>query len=145
MPTSSSTCVGIILSYWRISAYGGWGIMTYIVKITTLQIYAQIFWNFCSGFILSYPVQDGDNEWLCSSLFPIQLWNGSPITENWIIYSSISPLSWLYSNISPRQLVVFQWITGYIVVYPRTTRYIVVFSPDNKSYHGNWLYSSMSP
>ena len=42
-------------------------------------------------------------------------------------------------------MVVFKWITGYIVVYPRTTGYIVVFSPDNKSYHGNWLYSSMSP
>ena len=42
-------------------------------------------------------------------------------------------------------MVVFQWITGYIVVYPRTTRYIVVFFQDNKSYHGNWLYSSMSP
>ena len=42
-------------------------------------------------------------------------------------------------------MVVFQWITGYIVVYPRTTGYIEVFSPDNKSYHGNWLYSSMSP
>ena len=42
-------------------------------------------------------------------------------------------------------MVVFQWITGYIVVYPRTTGYIVVSSPDNKSYHGNWLYSSMSP
>ena len=42
-------------------------------------------------------------------------------------------------------MVVFQCITGYIVVYPQTTGYIVVFSPDNKSYHGNWLYSSMSP
>ena len=40
-------------------------------------------------------------------------------------------------------MVVFQWITGYIVVYPRTTGYLVVFSPDNKSYHGNWLYSSL--
>ena len=42
-------------------------------------------------------------------------------------------------------MVVFQSITGYKVVYPRTTGYIVVFSQDNKSYHGNWLYSSMSP
>ena len=45
-------------------------------------------------------------------------------------------------------MIVFQWITGYIlvVVYPRTTGYIiVVFSPDHKSYHKNWLYSSMSP
>ena len=64
------------------------------------------------------------------------------------LYSSISPLNWLYSYLSPKTvdcMVVFQWITGYIVVYPRTTGYIVVYSPANKSYHGNWLYSSMSP
>ena len=31
-------------------------------EITTLQMNAQIFWNFCSGFMLSYPVQDWENE-----------------------------------------------------------------------------------
>ena len=42
--------------------------MTYIVKITTLQIMHKFSGTFCSGFILSYPVHDGDNE-LYSKIF----------------------------------------------------------------------------
>ena len=49
-----------------------------------------------TGFIVVYPHEN----WLYSSLSPIQLLNGSPITENWL-YSSISPFNWLNSFLSP--------------------------------------------
>ena len=29
--------------------------------------------TFCSGFILSYPVQDGDNELYSKNFFPLQM------------------------------------------------------------------------
>ena len=59
-----------------------------------------------TGFIVVYPPEN----WLCSSLSPIQILNGSLITENWL-YSSIAPIqllngspiteNWLYSSMSP--------------------------------------------
>ena len=56
-----------------------------LYKLPHCKLMQQYSGTFCSGFILSYPVQDGENE----------------------LYSSISPLNWLYSNLSPRQLVVW--------------------------------------
>ena len=69
-----------------------------------------------TGFIDVYPHEN----WLYSSLSPIKLLNGSPITDNWV-YSSISPLNWLYSNLSPDN-----WLYGSMSM-------------------NNWLYSCMSP
>ena len=57
-----------------------------------------------TDYIVVYPPEN----WLplYSSLFPIHLLNGSPISENWL-YSSISPLNWLYSYLFPRLLVIW--------------------------------------
>ena len=65
-----------------------------------------------TDFIFVYPHEN----WLYSSLSPIQLLNCSPITENWL-YSCLSQRqfmsmdNWLYSCVSPRQLLNWSPIT----------------------------------
>ena len=57
-----------------------------------------------TDYIVVYPPENWLPLW--SSLSPIHLLNGNPISENWL-YSSISPLNWLYSYFFPRQLVIW--------------------------------------